>query len=267
MPNFENNGVTIQYEDKGEGIPLLLIHGHTLDHRVFSPLVEPWIDQGFRMIMPDLRGHGRSSRPSCGYHWSHHAADIAGVLTEAGIDRATVVGFSVGGGIALEMALTIPERVKNLALMAPVMPDRRFEAEFMANLKEVAAVIRKDGVASAMEGPWMESPLFAKSLLKPGITEQLREIVKDFSGAEYLATSRDTVERDWKTPDRLAEISIPALVLVGALEMPGFRAFADEAAAGIPGARLEIIEGCGHLLPLEATAEVATLIETFVKNA
>ena len=113
----------------------------------------------------------------------------------------------------------------------------------------------------------MESPLFAKSVLKSGVRETLLEIVKDFSGAEYLATSRDVVEREWKAPDRLSEISQRTLVLVGALEMPGFRAFADEAAAGIPGAVLEMIEGCGHLLPLEAPAEVSQLIKKFVTNA
>jgi pimeloyl-ACP methyl ester carboxylesterase len=86
------------------------------------------------------------------------------------------------------------------------------------------------------------------------------DITRDFPGAEYLATARDRVERSWTAPDRLAEITVPAAVLVGECELPGFRAYAEEAAAGIPGASLQVLEDCGHLLPFEAPEEVATAI-------
>jgi pimeloyl-ACP methyl ester carboxylesterase len=187
---------------------------------------------------------------------------MAAVLDDAGIDSATVVGYSIGGGVALEMVLTLPDRLSGLVLMSPVMPDRPFEAAFMDNLRDVARIARSEGIEAAMLGPWASNPLFAYSFSKPGIREAARIINRDFPGAEYLATQRDRVEREWTMPDRLSEIRIPTAVIAGDNETPGFRAYAEEAAAGIPGARLEFLEDCGHLLPLEEPARVAqTIIE------
>jgi pimeloyl-ACP methyl ester carboxylesterase len=140
------------------------------------------------------------------------------------------------------------------------MPDRPFEPVFMDNLRQVAGVIRSEGVAAAMAGPWASSPLFRHSFTKPGVREAVAAIVSSFPGAEFLATQRDRVERDWTAPERLAEITAATRVMVGECEMPGFRAYSDEAAEGIPGATLEVVPDCGHLLPLEAPDAVARMI-------
>lgn len=260
MPEVTRDGVSIHFTDEGQGRPVVLLHGHTLDGRVFGAVASDLLKEGLRIVRPDLRGHGRSSRPEAGYHWRDHAADVLAVMDKAGIDRAAVVGFSLGGGIALELAVTEPDRVSDLVLISPVMPDRPFEPEFMANLKDVAKVARTQGIREAMLGPWAQSPLFATSFKRPGVKEQVVGIVSDFPGAEYLATRRDMVDRDWSIPGRLSEIAVPAVVLVGAKDMAGFRAFAEEAASGIANARLEIAEDSGHLLPLEAPKKVAELI-------
>ena len=262
MPEATNGDVTIHYEDEGSGNPVLLIHGHTMDRRIWDPVMPELLSADMRVLRPDLRGHGRSARPDFGYHVSHHAADMEAVLGDAGIDSATVVGYSIGGGVALEMAVTMSDRLGGLVLMSPVMPDRPFEAAFMDNLREVARVARSEGIEAAMLGPWASNPLFAYSFSKPGIRDAAKVINRDFPGAEYLATQRDRIERQWKIPERLSEIAVPTSVIAGDHETPGFRAYAEEAATGIPGARLEFLEDCGHLLPLEEPARVAqTIIE------
>jgi pimeloyl-ACP methyl ester carboxylesterase len=267
MPEATNGPITIHYLDDAGNEPVLLIHGHTLDRRVWDPVVVPLAAAGLRAIRPDLRGHGLSTRPDAGYHPSHHAGDMAAVLDAAGVGRTTVVGYSVGGAVALEMALTMSDRVSTLVLVSPVMPDRPFEPEFMANLKEVARTIRADGVEAAMLGPWSDGPLFAHSFTKAGLREATEAITRDFPGAEYLASERDAVDRDWKVPDRLGEIIVPTAVVVGDHEMPGFRDWAREAADGIPGATLEVMADCGHLLPLEAPDRVAeTVIEVMERT-
>jgi 3-oxoadipate enol-lactonase len=260
MPDFSRDTVTISYTDEGSGRPVLLLHGHTLDRRMWDPIVPRLLAAGLRVVRPDLRGHGRSTRPSSGYHVSHHAADMVALLDTAGLDRAAIVGFSFGGGVALEMAVTHDPRVASIGLVSTTMPDRPFEPAFMDNLREVAGVIRTRGVEAAMAGPWASSPLFASSFAKEGVRDTVTAIVKDFPGAEFLATERDRIERDWTIPERLGEIAVPTRVLVGEREMPGFRAYAEEAANGIPGATLEVIPNCGHLLPLEAPETVATMI-------
>jgi pimeloyl-ACP methyl ester carboxylesterase len=260
MPEITRDGVRIHFEDEGSGPAVLLIHGHTFDRRVWDPVVPALLAAKLRIVRPDLRGHGLSDRPDSGYHPSHHAADMAAVLGDCGVDRVVVGGYSVGGAIALEMVLTLPALVRGLVLLSPVMPDRPFEPAFMDNLREVARVTRAEGIAAAMEGPWAASPLFAHSFTKPGLRERVLDITRDFPGAEYLATARDRVERAWTVPDRLAEIEVPTAVLVGERELPGFRAYAEEAAAGIPEARLEVLDDCGHLLPFEEPDRVAAAI-------
>ena len=260
MPEFTRDEVTISFSDEGAGRPVVLLHGHTLDRMVWLPVVPHLLDAGLRVIRPDLRGHGQSTRPDSGYHFSHHSADVVGLLDSIGVDRAALVGFSFGGGVALETAVTQSSRVSAMGLVTPVMPDRPFEPAFMENLRDVARTIRSEGVAEAMAGPWQSSPLFAHSFTKDGIREAVAAIVAGFPGAEFLATERDRIDRDWKLPDRLAEISIPARVMVGEMEMPGFKAFADEAAGGIPGATIEVVPDCGHLLPLEAPDAIAAMI-------
>jgi len=267
MPTARNGEVELFYLDEGEGPAVLLLHGHTLDHRIWDDVVPRLRPAGLRAIRPDLRGHGKSTVPPKGYTFGHHAADAVAVLDAAGVDRAVVAGFSLGGGIALELALTRPERVAALALVAPVMPDRPFEPEFMDNLRRVARVARSEGIRAAMAGPWAESPLFSVSLARPGVREKVMPILLDFPGAEYLATERDRVEREWTVPDRLGEIAVPTVVLVGGEEMAGFRAYAREAAEGIPGARLEEIPGCGHLLPVEVPERVAAAVAEAARAA
>jgi len=267
MPEATNGDVTLYYEDEGTGQPVLLIHGHTMDRRIWDPVMPALLGAGLRILRPDLRGHGRSSRPDFGYHLSHHAADMAAVLDAAGVNSATVVGYSIGGGVSLEMAVTMSDRLDGLVLMSPVMPDRPFEAAFMDNLREVARVTRSEGIEAAMLGPWASSPLFAFSFSKPGVRDAAMVINRDFPGAEYLATQRDRVEREWRVPDRLSEIAVPTRVIAGDHETSGFRAYAEEAAAGISGARLEFFEGCGHLLPLEEPARVADTIIEVAKQA
>lgn len=266
MPEATNDNVTVHYEDEGTGEPVLLIHGHTMDGRIWAPVMPTLLGAGLRVLRPDLRGHGRSTRPDSGYHVSHHAADMVTVLEDAGIAATTVVGYSIGGAIALEMAVTLADRIRGLVLVSPVMPDRPFEPTFMENLKEVARVTRGQGVRSAMLGPWASSPLFAFSFSKPAIREAAMSIIREFPGAEYLATERDQVKRSWSVPDRLAEIEVPTTVMAGDSETPGFRAFAEEAASGIPGARLEILDRCGHLLPLEEPDRLAHAILGTVRS-
>ncbi len=266
MAHAVNGSVTIFYRDEGEGTPVLLLHGHTLDHRVFDDMMPHLLASGLRVLRPDLRGHGSSSMPEADYRFSDHAADMDAVLKAAGIDSASIVGFSLGGGIALEMALTRPKTVERMVLIDPVMPDRPFEPAFMNNIRQVAKAARTEGIRAAMEGPWAKSPLFAHSLTKPDVREKLAAIVREFPGAEYLAVRRDTPSRAWTVPSHLSEISIPVLVIAGEKDMPGFQAFAQEAANGIPGARLVIIPDCGHLVPLEDPAGLAHLIVDHVMS-
>jgi pimeloyl-ACP methyl ester carboxylesterase len=260
MAHIERDGVRLYVDDRGHGGAVLLVHGHTLDHRVWEEVTPRLVAGGRRSVAPDLRGHGRSTRPVEGYHPLEHARDMRSVLDGLAIDRAVVVGYSLGGGIALEMAIAWPDRVHGLVLVEPVLPDRPYEAEFFATLKEVARVVRAEGVREAMLGPWTDSELFSPSFRRPGLRERFQAIVRDFPGADYLAVRRDRVERDWTVPDRLATLDVPTAVLSAEHTLPGFGAWAEEIAAHVPGARHEIVPDTGHLLPMERPDAVADTV-------
>jgi len=191
---------------------------------------------------------------------------MAAVMDASGVNHCAVVGYSLGGGVALEMAITLADRVDALVLLSPVLPDRPFEEAFFASLREVATSIRSDGVAAAMRGPWLSSPLWSFSDARPELRQKIEEIVGDFPGAEYLATERDRVERTWLLPDRLGEIGVPTLVVVGEEELPGFVAWSEEISEAVPGARLERLAGLGHMHLLEDPDLIAELITGHLKG-
>src|SRR5579884_790829 len=105
MPAVHANGIDIYYEDTGgEGAPVVLIHGHSVDLRMWPAQVLALREAGYRVVRYDVRGHGRSSVPNEGYTWPVYAEDLRALLDTLDIGKAHLVGFSMGGGIALQFA-------------------------------------------------------------------------------------------------------------------------------------------------------------------
>ena len=115
MPTVEVNGARLWYDEAGSGPALLLLHGGLGDSGLWEPVV-PLLAEQFRVVRTDLRFFGRSTGPAA--EWSWHD-DVTGVLDELGIERAALVGLSLGGRLAIEIALDHPERISALALFAP----------------------------------------------------------------------------------------------------------------------------------------------------
>ena len=193
------SGVLIRPLEAGQGpAPLLLmVHGGPEAHRRngwltgYSTPAQIAAARGYAVYFPNYRGStGRGvafsklgQGDAAGGEFDDlvdAVVDLAevptAVLDAAALRRATVIGFSFGGGVALELAQTRPDRVASLGLVATVMPDRPFEPVFMDNLRQVAGVIRSEGVAAAMAGPWASSPLFRHSFTKPGVREAVAAI-------------------------------------------------------------------------------------------
>jgi pimeloyl-ACP methyl ester carboxylesterase len=259
----ERDGVALHVEAAGAGEAVVLLHGHTLDLRVWDDLLPALVRGGWRAIRYDQRGHGRSASPPAGYRWCDHAADLAAVLEATGATPAHLVGLSKGAGIALEFALRRPELIASLVLVAPMVPDYPLSAELIGSFRELARRIRSDGVQPAMRQAWLAHPLIASAGALPGVRERLEAMVLTFPGGEYLATTRDTPDRGWKLVDRLGEIAARALVIVGERDIEDFHAMARSLATGLRDARLEVVAASGHLVPLERPDETARLVLGF----
>jgi pimeloyl-ACP methyl ester carboxylesterase len=153
-------------------------------------------------------------------------------------------------------------------LLSPVMPDRPFEAVFMDNLREVARVDPDRGHRGGDGGTVGREPAVRALVQQAGHPRAGASTSSATSRAPSTWQRRATASSDrGRYPDRLAEIAVPTAVLVGERELAGFRAYAEEAAAGIPGARLEVLADCGHLLPFEAPDRVAAAIIDVVQRS
>jgi len=257
---FERDGATFHVIEEGAGQPVVLLHGHTLDLRVWDEQAPIWAGAGYRVIRYDQRGHGRSGSPPCGYRFGDHAADLAALLRGLGAAPAHVVGLSKGGGIALELALRSPGLLRSLTLVGPLVPDYPLSAELLDSFKQLARAIRTDGVERAVRGGWLRHPLIASAHSLPAVRQRVEAMLQAFPAGEYFATARDQADRDWKAVDRLAEIAVPTLVVTGEHDVPDFAAMARLVAERIPGCRLAIVPGCGHLVPLERGDDLARLV-------
>jgi pimeloyl-ACP methyl ester carboxylesterase len=258
------DGIALNVRVEGLGAPVVLLHGHALDLRVWDDVVPLLLGAGYRAIRYDQRGHGRSGSPPSGYRWCDHAADVEKVISALDAAPAHLVGLSKGAGIALELMLRSPEVVRSLALIAPLVPDFALSEAVRGSFREIASAARTMGLQRAMRAHWLPHPLLASAAGIPGVRERLEGMVNGFPGGEYFAACRDASDRDWKVTDRLGEIGVPTLVVSGERDIPDFSAMAALLAESVPESVLEIVPECGHLVPLEAPHATAEILLRFL---
>jgi 3-oxoadipate enol-lactonase len=246
------------YVEQGHGFPLVLVHGHTLDHRVWLDLGDELADR-FRVITPDMAGHGRSGPPPEG---STLAGDLADLLTALGVDRAAVCGLSMGGAAAVSFALHHPGRCAALIPVDAALFGYRF-AEWPST-KPYVTIARSQGLIAGLTA-WLGDPLFAPAFAVPGLGERLRSIVLDYPGHGWLGPMASPVPPGPPEAARLCEVAAPTLVVVGEHDLPDFRRIADVLATAIPGARMAVVADAGHLVPLEQPDRFAALLTEFLQ--
>lgn len=262
---LDRDGVALNVIGEGEGQLVILLHGHSLDLRVWDVVAPALAGAGFRVVRYDQRGHGRSASPPSGYGWGDHAADLLAVIDACGTRPAHLVGLSKGGGIAVETALREPGAVRSLGLVGPLVPDFPLSAELVASFREMARLIRSAGVQGAL-AHWLGHPLIASAHALPGVRERLEAMVLAFPAGEYFA-QRDAPDREWLATGRLGEIGAPTLVVSGARDVPDFAAMAALLSERVPHAVLEIVEECGHLVPLERPDELSAMLVGHLRAA
>jgi pimeloyl-ACP methyl ester carboxylesterase len=264
MPHLNTNGIVTYFEDSAlagaSGPPVVLIHGHSVDLRLWDEQVPALTAAGYRVIRYDVRGHGRSTAPPTGYTWENYAADLHDLMERLSVDAAHLVGLSMGGGIALQFALSAsggPARVLSLTLVDSTLPGFTYSEEFSGQIEALVAAVRAESLSAegaspraAFERLWLTHPLFDGLRRFPDRFQRLREMVLAYPAADY----REGAVPAGYVPaviDRLHEIAAPALVLVGEMDIPDFHLVADILAENLPHARKLVLPDCGHVPPLE----------------
>ena len=212
-----------------------------------------------RVIRYDVRGFGRSP-PGPGADFRSYE-DLGALLDSLGVARASIVGLSLGGRIAVDFALAHPERVERLVLLAPGLsgfPWSRGDTAWSAAMER--AVRARDTVA--VTDLWLRSSYMAPAMENPALAPRLRELSLANSGA-FL---RASMGRELEPPafGRLRELRAPVLVAVGTSDDPDIRTIADSIAVQAPRARRLVLPGAGHMLNMERPAEVTRAVVEFI---
>ena len=259
------NGFRMYYEVHGHGEPVVFIHGFSLDSRMWKQ--QRALQSKYRVIVADMRLHGRSQTPeNAAYGLAEAAADVRGLLDHLGIDRAHVAGLSMGGMFALETALRYPERVRSLTLAASgiegMPPSKESIARFMKGLE-----LYKEKGATAFRANWLADPLFAQINKKPKPRQQIEEMVAAFQLDTFLKIlSRPATPPSATQLQRLSEVKMPTLVMIGELDQPEIRAAADASVKAIPGARKIVYSGVGHIINMEQPKKFNRDLESFLRS-
>lgn len=232
------------------GAPIVLLSnslGSSL--KMWDPQASPLVER-YRVVRYDLRGHGRSPAPAGPYALADLAADALALLDRLDVDRAHLVGLSLGGMVSMHLAATAPERVDRMVLCctSAYLPPA-------SNWRERAATVRAGGVgtvADAVVGRWL-TPAFAA--VSPPLVADLRAMVEATSDEGYAGCCEAIATMDLRP--RLRHITAPTLVVAGADDPATPVDHAAAIAAGLPGARTVVVGPAAHLANVEQPTAVS----------
>ncbi len=251
-----SNGIF--YRIEGEGEPLLLLHGLMVSGAMYDPLIELLRDR-FRMLIPDLRGHGKSGSLAGPYDVAALTADLDTVLAEAGFTRCAVVGYSHGGAVAQQLAHTRPTMVSNLILTCTYARNASTLREWLEAhvLTTLLRFLSPGTIGKLVLRPWKP-----KSTGAIGLTQEQAEWLRSLMAANCASAMRGAARglitfdsRPW-----LKELNVPTLVVGGTHDTAVPRHHFDTLLKGITGAQGSLVERAGHMLAWTHTRELADII-------
>jgi len=252
----------LYYEEKGEGPTLIMAHGGWLDTRMWDGQFEVFA-RSCRVIRYDAREHGRSAGVSGRFS---HAEDLAGLMDALQIRRAVIMGLSMGGRTAIDLAIAHPERVAALILAAPGIsgypfdsPELKKNSQFM---REAAAKGDMVQYVEYFQRSWTDGPRRSPADVDPAIREKVRQMA--LNSLKQRHPDSRAYELEPPALGRLGEIKAPTLAVVGELDMPDILDIVDRIRAAVPGARKVVIPGAAHMVNMEKPQEFNSAVQAFL---
>ena len=256
------NGAQIHYRRDGSGLPILFIHAGIADSRMWEPQV-PALSPDFELIRPDLRGYGDSELPRVKYAMRD---DLVGLMDELRLDRFHLVGCSMGGSVAIDLAIEHPERVGRLVLVGAGVGGADMGASDRPLFADADAAWEKrdlEALNRAEVRLWVDGPRRAEGAAPAAV----RELVLDMNGRAMQSDFEAAPHQGLEPPaiGRLEEIKAPTLIIAGDEDLPHILATADLLSARIAGARKVVIHDAAHLPNLEHPDEFNRLLLDFLR--
>jgi pimeloyl-ACP methyl ester carboxylesterase len=267
MPSIETNGIHIAYQDQGDGQALVLIAGVGYGSW-FWHKITPGLAERYRVITFDNRGAGGSDKPEGPYSVPLMAADTIGLMEALALKEASLLGHSLGGFIAQEVAVARPDLVGRLVLASTnhggsnVVPMTPEALEVLTNREGDPVELVKRGIqVSTAPGFAQEHPRVVKELMDYRFTSPVpppQYQAQVFAGAGMASLTEEQIEK------RMAAIQAPTLILFGEHDNVVPPGNADLMAQKMPRARVEIIPGAGHIFPIEKPEETMAVVAAFL---
>jgi 3-oxoadipate enol-lactonase len=262
---LEVDGIRIAYDRYGDGAPnhtVVFLHAFPLNRLMWAPQLED-LRGVWQVIAPDMRGHGASDVTGEAASMERMADDVHALVESIDVGRVVLVGLSMGGYVALSFMRKYGDTVRAL-----VLADTRATAD---NEEARAARYTLIEEVAAKGAPVLAESMLPKLLSQKSVEEKaelvvaVRRMIETTSPSGIAGALAGMAERPDST-DVLAQIAVPTLVVVGAEDTVTPEADARAMADAIPGARLEVIEGAGHLSNLEQPAEFNKILREFLSN-
>lgn len=254
----EVNGTRLYYEVAGSGHPLVLIHGFSLDTRMWDDQFETFA-QYYQVVRYDARGFGKSAVPTAESY--SEAGDLNALMEHLGIAQAYVLGHSLGGGTAINFALSYPDATDALVLVGSILGGFNW-VEMGSTLDAIWSAGKESGVEEARE-LWLGSAWFSPALENPGVASRLTRIVSEYSGWDW-ENDDPSVSLEPPAIGRLDGMRAPTLVVVGERDTSDNHTIADTLQQRIPNARKVIMPRVGHMANMEDRESFNDIVLAFL---
>jgi pimeloyl-ACP methyl ester carboxylesterase len=262
MERLRSDDAEIFYEVRGDGPPVVLLHPFPCHHEFWHP-VAAVLESRYRLILPDLRGHGDSEIGEGPALMAKHARDVARLLDAAGIGKAAFIGCSIGGYILFEFWRRFRERVTALALC-----DTRPQAdtaEARANRLKTADAVLEQGTEPFLET--LIPKLMGRTTMtaRPDLVAGARVMMRKMSAEDISLVLRGMAERPDSVVD-LKTINVPTLIVIGEEDVLSTVADGELMRQNIGGSQLKVIPKAGHYAPWEQSEAAGTALRQFLDD-
>lgn len=254
MPYVKANGLNTYYEEHGQGEPLILLHGGTVSQAMWRQHI-PTLGKHFKVITPDLRGHGKTDNPYKQFSYRAMAEDIAFFIDVMGIKKANVCGYSDGGQIALVLAMNYPNCLSALAIGGIF---NKLTKSYLKSVKHLG-----------FNGPGDVDPEVTIANISAGYIDLLRSV--HAPGSEYWKTLFHQLSFMWFTPldyssSDFRRVVVPTLIMAGDGDDLAPVEEAVKMYRSIRGSELSVAPGCDHCFPLDKPDFFCEVIIEFFKE-
>ena len=252
----------LRYQQMGRGEPVILIQGANLPMRMWDAQVRV-LSSEFQVVRYDVRGFGGSGPRDSVPYQSH--SDLRALLDHLGIERAHLVGLSLGGRIAVDFALTYPERVRSLVLADPGLSGYMWDTTAAQEWSgPIVDAMRKGDFLKAAD-LWLKSGFMAPAMENQELAPRLTQLAR--TNARVYEEYRD-LEVPLSPPalDRLADIRAPTLLLLGERDVPDEHRIVERLHREVPGSESVVFPRVGHVVNLEAPEEFNRVVLAFLRK-